>query len=450
MAAMVTLGISSTMEKASCMAPITGLICGGESPAIILMSAPAAKTFSPPHRTTARTSSRTVAASVASRRSRSRSPLMAFMGGRSRRMVPTPSSTSSRTNSPTAFLLALRPSPAPQANGASPSFQNRRPGEFASPPRGGSLGSNCKSLQLRILGVATTCNRVLGFGRMHRSRWAFTHAEWRRLGGFGAAIALLHVVGWGLFALYAPRYPAMAGLGALAYGFGLRHAFDADHIAAIDNVTRKFLQQGKRNLGTGFFFSLGHSTVVFSLAVGLAVGARAVENRIPTFQHYGGLIGASVSGVFLWAIGILNLIVLLGILRIYQDIKRGLYDQEKLDEALLNRGFMGRFFRRFFGLIDQSWQMYPLGVLFGLGFDTATEVGLLAISAGVATNHVPFLAVLSLPLLFAAGMSLMDTADGAFMSHAYTWAFSNPVRKVYYNLTVTTLSVLVALGVGSV
>src|SRR5436190_5123137 len=287
---------------------------------------------------------------------------------------------------------------------------------------------------------------------MHRSRWAFTHAEWRRLGGFSAAIALLHVVGWGLFATYAPHYPAMAGLGALAYGFGLRHAFDADHIAAIDNVTRKFLQQGKRYLGTGFFFSLGHSTVVFGLAVGLAVAARAVESQIPTFQHYGGIIGASVSGVFLWAIGILNLIVLMGILGIYKDIKRGKYEQEALDEALLNRGFMGRFFRRFFGLIDQSWHMYPLGVLFGLGFDTATEVGLLALTAGVATgSHAPpFLAILALPILFAAGMSLMDTADGAFMMQAYGWAFSNPLRKVFYNITVTTLSVAIALLVGTV
>jgi high-affinity nickel-transport protein len=287
---------------------------------------------------------------------------------------------------------------------------------------------------------------------MHKSRWGFTHAEWVRLGGFGGAIAILHVLGWGLFALYAPRYPAMAGLGALAYGFGLRHAFDADHIAAIDNTTRKFLQQGRRVLGTGFFVSLGHSTVVFSLSLGLALAARAVESQIPTFQHYGGIIGASIAGAFLWAIGILNLVVLLDVLRIYRDIKRGRYDQEKLEEALMSRGFMSRFFGRFFRLIDQSWHMYPLGLLFGLGFDTASEIGLLAITAGVAsgTHAPPILAIISLPILFAAGMSLMDTADGAFMTQAYGWAFSSPLRKVFYNITVTMLSVAVALLVGTV
>jgi nickel/cobalt transporter (NiCoT) family protein len=287
---------------------------------------------------------------------------------------------------------------------------------------------------------------------MHKSRWGFTHGEWVRLGGFGGVIALLHLLGWGLFAVYAPRYPAMAGFGALAYGFGLRHAFDADHIAAIDNTTRKFLQQGRRLLGTGFFFSLGHSTIVFSLTLGLAVGAHAVESAIPSFRHYGSIIGASIAGVFLWAIGIFNLIVLLDVLRIYRDIKRGQYDQEKLEQALLSRGFMSRFFGRFFRLIDKSWHMYPLGLLFGLGFDTATEVGLLAITAGVATGtHAPpILALISLPLLFAAGMSLMDTADGAFMTQAYGWAFSSPLRKVFYNITVTSLSVAVALFVGTV
>jgi high-affinity nickel-transport protein len=287
---------------------------------------------------------------------------------------------------------------------------------------------------------------------VHRTRWGFSHSEWARLGGFGGIILLLHALGWGLFALYASRYPAMAGLGVLAYTFGLRHAFDADHIAAIDNTTRKFLQQGKRSLGTGFFFSLGHSTVVFGLAVSLAIGARAVESRIPTFQHYGGIIGASVSGFFLWVIGLLNLVVLLDILRIYRDMKRGAFDHEQLEETLMNRGFMGRFFKRFFGMINESWHMYPLGFLFGLGFDTASEIALLAITAGVATGaHAPpFLGIISLPILFAAGMSMMDTADGAFMMQAYGWAFSNPLRKVFYNITVTSLSVAVALFVGTV
>jgi high-affinity nickel-transport protein len=288
---------------------------------------------------------------------------------------------------------------------------------------------------------------------MGRRRWidALSTAEWKRLSAFGGAVLLLNLLGWGLFAFYARSSPALAGLGTLAYTFGLRHAFDADHIAAIDNTTRKFLQDGKRSLGTGFFFSLGHSTIVFGLTAGLAVAARTVNRGIPALQEYGGTIGAGVSGTFLWIIGLLNLAVLIDILRVFAGMKRGSYDRQRLEDRLLDRGFMNRFFLgRFAASIRSSWQMYPLGVLFGLGFDTATEVGLLALAAGVATHHVPFLAILSLPILFAAGMCLMDTADGAFMSHAYGWAFSNPVRKVYYNITVTTLSVTVALVIGTV
>jgi nickel/cobalt transporter (NiCoT) family protein len=285
------------------------------------------------------------------------------------------------------------------------------------------------------------------------ARWTklLTRAEWTRLSGFGAAVLFLHVLGWGLFLFYARHNPALAGLGSLAYTFGLRHAFDADHIAAIDNTTRKFLQDGKRSMGVGFFFSLGHSTIVFSLAAGLAIAAKTVNSKIPSFQDYGGYIGASVSGVFLLLIGLLNLVVLLDILGVFRQMKRGVYNEQKLEEALQNQGLMSRFFLRRVGdKIDASWKMYPLGVLFGLGFDTATEIGLLAIAAGVATHNVPFLAVISLPIIFAAGMSLMDTADGAFMSHAYGWAFSNPVRKVYYNITVTSLSVAVALIIGMI
>ncbi|MEP6811694.1 MAG: HoxN/HupN/NixA family nickel/cobalt transporter [Actinomycetota bacterium] len=286
-----------------------------------------------------------------------------------------------------------------------------------------------------------------------RGRWlrTLTRREWLRLSGFAAAVAALHIVGWGLFLHYSRAYPALAGLGTLAYTFGLRHAFDADHIAAIDNTTRTFLQQGKRPLGIGFFFSLGHSTIVFGLAVGLALSTRTVGSHIPAFQHYGSSVGAGVSGTFLWIIGILNLLVLSDIVRIFRQMKRGSYDKEQLEQRLLDRGLMNRFFiGRFARRIRSSWQMYPLGVLFGLGFDTATEIGLLALAAGVATHHLPFLAVISLPLLFAAGMSLMDTADGAFMSQAYGWAFSNPVRKVYYNITVTTLSIAVALLIGTI
>jgi nickel/cobalt transporter (NiCoT) family protein len=274
---------------------------------------------------------------------------------------------------------------------------------------------------------------------------------WRSLSGYAAAIGLLHVLGWGLFAWYSASSPALAGLGVLAYTFGLRHAFDADHIAAIDNTTRSFLQRGKRSAGVGFFFSLGHSTVVFALATGLALGAAAVKEKIPSFQTYGGYIGTGVSGTFLLAIGVLNLVVLLDIVRIFRGLRDGSLDEAHLEQRLLDRGLMSRgILRRLGSRIRSSWHMYPLGFLFGLGFDTATEVGLLALSAGAATHHVPLLAVLSLPLLFAAGMSLADTADAAFMAHAYGWAFASPVRKVYYNLTVTSLSVTVALGIGGV
>ncbi|MFN2629543.1 MAG: HoxN/HupN/NixA family nickel/cobalt transporter [Gaiellaceae bacterium] len=285
------------------------------------------------------------------------------------------------------------------------------------------------------------------------ARWTkvLTRAEWLRLSGFGSGVLLLHLLGWGLFLSYARHNPALAGLGSLAYTFGLRHAFDADHIAAIDNTTRKLLQDGRRPVGVGFFFSLGHSTIVFSLAAGLAVAAKTVNSSIPGFQNVGGYIGASVSGTFLLLIGCLNLVVLLDVLGVFRQMKRGAYNEQKLEEALQSQGLMSRFFLKRVGdRIDASWKMYPLGLLFGLGFDTATEIGLLAVAAGVATHDVPSLAIISLPIIFAAGMSLMDTADGAFMSHAYGWAFSNPLRKVYYNITVTSLSVAVALVIGMV
>jgi len=272
-----------------------------------------------------------------------------------------------------------------------------------------------------------------------------------RLFALAGVVALLHALGWGFYLWYLRRTPALAGLGILAYSFGLRHAFDADHIAAIDNTTRKFLQDGKRTIGVGFFFSLGHSTIVFSLAAGLAIAAKAVNSSIPTFRVYGGYVGVSVSGTFLVLIGLLNLVVLVDILGVFRQMKRGVYNEQKLEQALQTRGLMSRFFLERVGdRIDSSWKMYPLGVLFGLGFDTATEIGLLALAAGVATHQVPFLAVISLPIIFAAGMSLMDTAEGAFMSHAYGWAFSNPIRKVYYNITATSLSVAVALIIGMI
>jgi high-affinity nickel-transport protein len=240
----------------------------------------------------------------------------------------------------------------------------------------------------------------------------------------------------------------------LAYTFGLRHAFDADHIAAIDNTTRKLLQQDRKPVGVGFFFSLGHSTVVLliALALGLAVKSlvQGVVNGNGELRSIGGAMGTLVSGTFLVLIGIMNLLILFDIIRVYRKMHRGEYDRDSLDTELVAGGLMTRLFGRMFRVVDQSWHMYPIGFLFGLGFDTASEVALLAISAGAAAQGLPFTAVISLPLIFAAGMSLMDTTDGAFMSKAYSWAFASPVRKVFYNLTVTSLSVFVALFVGVV
>ena len=282
-----------------------------------------------------------------------------------------------------------------------------------------------------------------------RVRLERTSVRTRLLGVFGLVLAL-NVVGWGLLLIAAPRYPALLGLGALAFSFGLRHAFDADHIAAIDNTTRKLLQQGRKPMGVGLFFSLGHSTVVFVMAVGLALAALLISKNLTSFKTVGGMIGTSVSGIFLYAIAIINLVILVEIVRIFREMRWGRYDEQRLEDQLQNRGFMFRFFGPLFRFVTRSWHMYPIGFLFGLGFDTATEVSLLAISAGAASNGLPIYAIMSLPILFAAGMSLMDSADGAFMAEAYGWAFSNPVRKVYYNLTITGLSVLVALFIGTV
>jgi len=276
-----------------------------------------------------------------------------------------------------------------------------------------------------------------------------------RLTALFGSVALLHLLGWGsMLLVVAPHYPIMLGLGGLAYTFGLRHAFDADHISAIDNTTRKLLQDGKKPLAVGFFFSLGHSTVVFLIALALGFATKFVVNNVVSssgqLKNAGALIGTGVSGVFLVLIGILNLIILLDIIRLYRRMRRGEYDERALEHELVAGGLLTRLFGRLFRLIHHSWQMYPVGFLFGLGFDTASEVSLWAISAGAAAHRLPIIAVLSLPLIFAAGMSLMDTADGAFMARAYAWAFSNPIRKVFYNLTVTGLSVFVALFVGLV
>ncbi len=290
-----------------------------------------------------------------------------------------------------------------------------------------------------------------------RAAAAFDPAERRRLLALGGIIAAIHGAGLAALLTYAARDPAFAALGGLAYSFGLRHAFDADHISAVDNVTRKLLQQRRRPVAVGFFFSIGHSTVVLLLSLALAFAAKTVleavvgaEGEGGTLRSAGALIGTGVSGAFLVLIGAFNLAVLLEVVRVYRRMRRGDYDREGLQAELTGGGFMTRIFGRLFAFVSESWHMYPVGFLFGLGFDTASEVALLAISAGAAAQGLPFLAVVSLPLLFAAGMSLMDTADGAFMSKAYGWAFSSPVRKIFYNMTVTALSVFVALFVGAV
>src|SRR5690348_14675267 len=279
-------------------------------------------------------------------------------------------------------------------------------------------------------------------------------SERRRLAALFGAVGLLHVAGGGLLLVYGASHPGFLALGGLAYTFGLRHAFDADHISAIDNTTRKLMQTGRKPQGVGFFFSLGHSTVVLLIAVALGLAVRWIVQGVVAdngeLRSVGGAVGTLVSGSFLVLIGILNLVVLVDIVRVYRKMRRGEYDRAGLEHELMTGGLMTRLFGRIFRLIDHSWQMYPVGFLFGLGFDTASEVALLAISAGAAAKGIPFLAVISLPLIFAAGMSLMDTADGAFMAKAYSWAFTSPMRKVFYNLTMTSLSVAVALFVGGV
>ncbi len=285
-------------------------------------------------------------------------------------------------------------------------------------------------------------------------RDSFDTEERKRLAGFFGGVGLLHIAGWGLLLAVAAGQPTILALGGLAYTFGLRHAFDADHIAAIDNTTRKLLQDGKKPVGVGFFFSLGHSTVVFLVAAALGLAVKWIVDGVISnggqLRNIGGELSTIVSGGFLILIGVLNLLVLIDIIRVYRRLKVGGYDDKSLEIDLTAGGMMSRIFGRLFRVIKHSWQMYPIGFLFGLGFDTASEVAILAISAGAAAKGVPFVAVIALPLIFAAGMSLMDTADGAFMAKAYSWAFTSPIRKVFYNLTMTSLSVFVALFVGVV
>jgi len=244
------------------------------------------------------------------------------------------------------------------------------------------------------------------------------------------------------------------GTGALAYTLGMRHAFDADHIAAIDNTTRKLVGEGKRPLSVGFFFSLGHSSVVFILAVLLNFGIRGLDNQVRNdnsgLHTITGVVGTCVSGFFLFLIAAFNIIVLAGIIRVFREMRSGRYNDEELEEQLNKRGLMNRFLGPLARRVDTPWKIYPVGFLFGLGFDTATEIALLVLAGTAVAGGLPFYAILSLPILFAAGMSLFDTADGCFMNFAYDWAFAKPVRKVYYNMTITGLSVAVALVIGTI
>jgi high-affinity nickel-transport protein len=266
------------------------------------------------------------------------------------------------------------------------------------------------------------------------------------------SLLLVFNVGAWLWAFVAFRnYPLLLGTAFLAYSFGLRHAVDADHIAAIDNVTRKLMQEGKRPVAVGFLFSLGHSTVVVFGSVAIAAAAMALSHRVDGLREVGGLVGTLVSAAFLIGIGLANLAVLRSVYGVFRRVRAGEpYVEEDLNTLLAGQGFLARIFRPMFALIRRSWHMYPLGLLFGLGFDTATEIGLLGISAAEASKGLPIWSIMVFPALFAAGMSLIDTTDNILMLGAYGWAFVKPIRKLYYNLTITFVSVVVALVVGGV
>jgi high-affinity nickel-transport protein len=295
-----------------------------------------------------------------------------------------------------------------------------------------------------------------------RIRAGLTPAEWRRVGGMAAVILGLTALGFFLLlAFVAPHHTSLGngavfgvGIGITAYTLGMRHAFDADHLGAIDNTTRKLMADGQRPLSVGLFFSLGHSTIVFGLALGFTIGIKglsgAVSNDSSTLHQATAVIGPTVSGTFLFLIGLLNLMVLISIVRTFRRMRRGDYSERELEAELQSRGFMNRFYGRATSAVTAPRQMYLVGLLFGLGFDTASEIALLAVAGSAAAGGMPIYAILCLPILFAAGMSLLDTIDGAFMNFAYGWAFSRPVRKVFYNITITWLSVMVALLIGTI
>jgi high-affinity nickel-transport protein len=286
-------------------------------------------------------------------------------------------------------------------------------------------------------------NRMLGLKRVLSATVS------SRVAGLTIMLGITNIGLWALALAIFHHYPVLLGTCFLAYSFGLRHAVDADHIAAIDNVMRKLMQQGQRPVGVGVFFSLGHSTIVFGLSAAVAITAVAIKGRFAAIENFGNIAGTLISATFLLSIAIMNMVVLGSIFRTFQRVKAGgSYAEGDLNLLLAKRGFFSRIFRHLFRLIDHSWQMYPIGVLFGLGFDTASEIGLLGISAAEASKGLPIWSIMMFPALFAAGMSLIDTTDSVLMLGAYGWAFARPIRKLYYNITITSVSVLVALIVG--
>jgi nickel/cobalt transporter (NiCoT) family protein len=288
-------------------------------------------------------------------------------------------------------------------------------------------------------------------------RRGMTPGQWIQTKLMFLSILALHVVGFGVFIIFVvPNHYKGLGIGVcvLAYTLGLRHAFDADHISAIDNTTRKLMNEGKKPVSVGYYFSLGHSTVVVAIGAGIVIAEKtvyaAVSSNRSGLEQFGGIFGTIVSASFLYLIAVLNIVILAGIVAVFRKMRHGDFNEEELERQLENRGLMFRIFGKWMKSITKEWQMYPVGVVFGLGFDTATEVALLATTALLATQSLPWYSIMCLPVLFMAGMSLMDTADGVFMNVAYGWAFFNPVRKVYYNLAITGLSVFICFFIGTV
>ena len=276
-------------------------------------------------------------------------------------------------------------------------------------------------------------------------------AEKVKIGTVYGAIAAITVMSMAAATILGGISPVLNGLGIVAYVLGLRHGVDADHIAAIDNTTRKLMQQGKPRFTVGTWFSLGHSTIVVGLIAVIVFVTRSVIGQIPALQSTGDIVGTLVSGAFLFIIGLINLLIVFGVYKLFKQARSGTMKEEELEEYMQKRGFLNRLFRPLFKFVNDAWQIYPIGVLFGLGFDTATEVALIAISVGIGVSStIPLWQILVLPLLFTCGMVLTDTTDGVTMRFAYGWAFLTPLKKIYYNLTVTVMSVLVAFVIGGI